>query len=277
MSKSKVILISGTSRGLGAQLRSSLSARGHVVYGSSRRANGSDAHELKLDVEKPDDCESVVRHVLANEGRLDALINNAGSHLVGAAVETSEAELRAQLELNFFGAVNLTQAALRGGMLDARSGRIVNISSVGGRLATPFTSAYSASKFALEGYMEALRLELLPFSVFVSTLEPGFLETGTTETSIIAVGERHSLFSDDREATHRRMVEEGAKGLPLNRVVRVVEQILDTPTPRLRYSVDGLAPRLGLLRALTPSAWFERTVIKQTAPAFASRLGEPNP
>ncbi|MGB8331574.1 MAG: SDR family NAD(P)-dependent oxidoreductase [Polyangiales bacterium] len=151
MRREEVILISGTSRGLGAHLRASLVAKGHVVYGSSRRADVSDAYELELDVTKPEDCQSAVAQVIEREGRVDALINNAASHLLGAAIETSEAELRGQLELNFFGAVHLTQAVLRSSMIARRSGRIINISSIGGRLATPFTSAYSASKFALEG------------------------------------------------------------------------------------------------------------------------------
>lgn len=277
MQEEKVILISGTSRGLGAHLHASLVAKGHVVYGSSRRPDGSDPHELELDVTNPEDCESAVAHVIEREGCVDALINNAGSHLLGAAVETSETELRGQLELNFLGAVHMTQAVLRGGMIELRSGRIINISSIGGRLATPFTSAYSASKFALEGYMEALRLELLPLSIFVSNLEPGFLQTGTTDGSVYSVQDRDPFFAEAREATHQHILREGAKGLPLDRVVRVVDEILDANAPKLRYSVDGLAPRLALLRAISPGAWFERTVIRQTAPAFAACLGESKP
>lgn len=269
MRSSQVILISGTSRGLGAHLRSVLEARGHTVYGSSRRASDEDQHELSLDVTHPQSCERAVDHIVTREGRVDVVINNAGSHLLGAAVETSEAELRAQMELNFFGAVHLTEAVVRASMLERRSGRIINVSSVGGRFATPFASAYCASKFALEGYMEALRLELLPFSIYVSNLEPGFLRTETTATSVIPVESGHPLYASAREATRERMLREGAEGIPLERVSRVIDEILSTPEPKLRYSVDGLVPRLSLLRGLSPSAWFERTVVKQTAPAFA--------
>ena len=271
MRSSHVILISGTSRGLGAHLRSALVARGHTVYGSSRRPSGDDAYELSLDVTDRKSCERAVDEILTREGRIDVLINNAGSHLLGAAVETSEAELRAQLELNFFGAVHLTEAVVRASMLERRSGRIINVSSVGGRIATPFASAYCASKFALEGYMEALRLELLPFSIYVSNLEPGFLRTETTATSVVDVESKHPLYVASREATRARILREGAEGVPLERVATAVEEILHNPAPKLRHSVDGLLPRLTLLRGISPSAWFERTVVKQTAPAFAEQ------
>jgi NAD(P)-dependent dehydrogenase (short-subunit alcohol dehydrogenase family) len=267
-SQRQIVLVSGTSRGLGLALRDALEARGHTVYGSSRRPSGAAPRELALDVTDPASCEQAVRTILEREGRLDGIVNNAGSHLHGAAVETSEDELRQQMELNFHGAVALTRAALPS-MLAQRAGRIVNVSSVGGRFATPFTSAYSASKFALEGYMEALRLELLPFGVFVSNLEPGFLRTGTTEQSIVSVRSGHPLYEHARAATRAEMLEAGAHGLPLERVVRVVASILEDPAPAFRHSVDGLAPKLSLLRALAPARWFERMVVAQTAPAFA--------
>ncbi|MGB8331573.1 MAG: hypothetical protein WCE62_15710 [Polyangiales bacterium] len=102
--------------------------------------------------------------------------------------------------------------------------------------------------------MEALRLELLPLSIFVSNLEPGFLQTGTTGGSVYSVQDRDPFFAETHEATRQHMLQEGAKGLPLDRVVRVVDEILDANAPKLRYSVDGLVPRLALLRAMT-SSW----------------------
>jgi NAD(P)-dependent dehydrogenase (short-subunit alcohol dehydrogenase family) len=211
--------------------------------------------------------------VLAVEGRLDAVINNAGSHLVGAAIETSHAELRAQLELNLMGAVHLTQAALPH-LLARRSGRIVNVSSVGGRFATPFTSAYAASKFALEGYMEALRLEVGPFGVWVTNLLPAYLATGTTETSIHAVNGSHPAFAEARGAAHRRMLRDGPRGLPLARVADVVARVLVAARPPFRVTVDGFATRLAVARALTPAVVFERLVLRQTAPELLDARSE---
>lgn len=262
-----VVLISGTSRGLGAHLATALRGAGHVVYGSAR-AGGTDPHTLALDVTDPASCAAAVAKVREREGRIDAVINNAGSHLLGAAMETSLDELRAQLELNLIGAVNLTTAALPH-LVAQRSGRIVNMSSVGGRFATPFTAAYAASKFALEGYMEALRLEVVPFGVYVTNLEPGFLATGTTDTSIHAVEASHALFAGARSAVHARMLRDGAAGLPLTRVSDAVLAVLAHPAPRLRVTVDGLATRLAVARALTPSRLFERMVVRATAPELA--------
>lgn len=264
---SSVMLISGTSRGLGAHLRTTLTEAGHVVYGSSRHADGSDPFELKLDVLDPDSCQRAIETIIAAHGRLDVLINNAGKHLHGAAIETSDAELRDQMELNFFGAVNLTSSALPV-MIDARAGRIINISSIGGVLSTPFTSAYNASKFALEGYMESLRLELLSLNIYVCSLEPAFLNTGTSDVSIVPVNSPHPLFVQARQATHEQMLTESRAGLPLSRVTRVIERIISQKAPALRHAVDGRASRLLFARALTPRRLFERAVICQTAPAL---------
>lgn len=264
-----IVLISGTSRGVGAHLATALREAGHVVYGSAR-AGGADTHTLALDVTDPASCAAAVDVVLAREGRIDAVINNAGSHLLGAALETSPDELRAQLALNFHGAVNLTLAALPH-LVGQRAGRIVNMSSVGGRFATPFTSAYAASKFALEGYMEALRLEVAPFGVFVTNLEPGFLATGTTDTSVLPVRAAHPLYADARAAVHQRMLRDGAAGLPLARVSDAVLRVLADPAPAFRVTIDGFATRLALARALTPEWLFERMVVRSTAPELGGR------
>jgi NAD(P)-dependent dehydrogenase (short-subunit alcohol dehydrogenase family) len=262
------ILITGTTRGLGQFLRQHLVSAGHDVFGSGRGAVPHDSRSLVLDVTNPEDCQRAVQEVLARSGRLDVLVNNAGSHLLGAATETSDAELRAQLELNFFGAVNMLRAAVPQ-FISQRSGRIVNISSVGGLFATPFASAYSASKFALEGYTEALRFELQPFGVFVSNLEPGFLATGTTDVSVVPVQGRDVHLGAVRDQVFRHMQQQGPAGSSLQSVAQTVDEILKHKRPRLRYSVDGLATRLAVLRAVSPGAFFERMVVQQTAPGLA--------
>jgi NAD(P)-dependent dehydrogenase (short-subunit alcohol dehydrogenase family) len=267
----RVILVTGTSRGVGAALRAHLIARGHVVYGSSRAPRGGDPFELELDVTERASCTRAVQTVLEREGRIDALVNNAGSHLVGAAAETSEDELRAQLELNFFGAVAMIEAVLPA-MIEARRGNILNLSSVGGRFAMPFTAAYSASKFALEGYTEALRLELLPLRVFVTNLEPGYLKTGTTDRSLFQVKGGGTVYEEPRASAWARMQQEAQGGTDLARVGRVVERILESRHPKFRYSIDGLVPRLHALRALLPTAVFEGIVLSLQAPELRPSL-----
>jgi NAD(P)-dependent dehydrogenase (short-subunit alcohol dehydrogenase family) len=267
-----IVLITGTSRGLGQFLAGWLRERGHVVVGTSRRpAPGSG--DLALDVTSPDSCAEVARTVLAQHGRVDALINNAGSHLVGAALETSPEELRSQVDLNLFGVANMV-GAVAPSMVERRSGRIVTVSSVGGVFAMPFTSAYSASKFAVEGYSRALRAELAPFGVPVSTLTPGFLRTSTHDRSVVPVRGFHPLFTPHRERLAARMLADGARGLPLERVGRTVDAILRSRRPRARYSVDGLAPLLQFLQAVVPSALFEPWVTQRTAAGFPGAFTE---
>jgi NAD(P)-dependent dehydrogenase (short-subunit alcohol dehydrogenase family) len=253
MGEPKIIFITGTSRGLGATLLAQLRAQGHTVYGSSRQPRG-DAGTLTLDVTSTSSCQEAIECVVREHGRVDVLINNAGGHLLGAAVETSEQELREQLELNFFGAVRMTQAALPK-MIERRGGKIINISSVGGRLATPFTSAYAASKFALEGYME-------------TNLEPSFIATGTATQSIYAVQSQAEPWAALRAAHHQHMLSQSGDGVRPERVAQAVSKIIEMSEPKLRYSVDGVLPRLMWLRALLPSARFEREVIKQTSPGL---------
>lgn len=269
MKEPKIILITGTSRGLGATLLAQLRAQGHIVYGSSRQPQG-DALTLTLDVTSQRSCQEAVEHIVRQHGRVDVLINNAGGHLLGAAAETSERELREQLELNFFGAVRMTQAVLPK-MLERRSGKIINISSVGGRLATPFTSAYAASKFALEGYMESARMELLTYGIYVTNLEPSFIATGTTAQSIYGVQSQREPWASLRAAHHQHMLSQSGDGVQPERVAVAISKIIEMRSPKLRYSVDGVLPRLMWLRALLPSARFEREVIKQTSPGLLER------
>jgi len=131
----------------------------------------------KLDVNQPGDAEHAIAAAVARFGRIDVLVNNAGYALVGALEETSEAELRAIMETNFFGAIAVTRAALP--VLRSQCfGAIVNISSLGGQLSFAGFSAYCASKFALEGSSEALAQEMAPFGIKVLIVEPGAFRTG---------------------------------------------------------------------------------------------------
>lgn len=174
-----IVFITGTSRGLGRFLKQRLVQRGHTVVGCSRApAQGSD--DLRLDVTDASACEDALRWIKQRYGRIDAVVNNAGYHLVGAALETTPEELRAQMELNFFG-------------------------SIGGVLASPFAAAYNASKFALEGYAAALRAECAPFGVHVSNLTPAFVRTGTHGRSPVATRGEHALFSPHRMKVLRHM------------------------------------------------------------------------
>jgi NAD(P)-dependent dehydrogenase (short-subunit alcohol dehydrogenase family) len=182
----KVWFITGASSGFGDAFARHALARGYRVVATARDAaklSGLVALApervlaLPLDVTRTGDAEAAVAAAVARFGRIDVLVNNAGYGIVGAVEETPEAELRAQMETNFFGAVAVTRAALP--QLRAQGeGAVVNISSMGGQMSFAGFGAYSASKFALEGLSEALAGELAPFGIKVLIVEPGAFRTG---------------------------------------------------------------------------------------------------
>jgi NAD(P)-dependent dehydrogenase (short-subunit alcohol dehydrogenase family) len=178
--------ITGASSGFGMAFARHAISRGYNVVATARTpAKLDEIRRLapervlveKLDVTVPGDSERAVAAALKRFGHIDVLINNAGYGIVGALEETPETELRAQMETNFFGAVAVTKAVLPA-MRERRSGAIVNVSSLGGQLSFGGFSAYSASKFALEGISEALAAEVAPFGIKVLIVEPGAFRTG---------------------------------------------------------------------------------------------------
>ncbi len=178
--------ITGASSGFGMAFARYALERGYNVVATARtpakleqiRQSAQDrVLGEKLDVTVPDDAEKAVVAAIARFGSIDVLLNNAGYGIVGALEETSDEDLRAQMETNFFGAVSVTKAALPA-MRNRRSGAIVNISSLGGQLSFGGFSAYSASKFALEGMSAALAQEVAPFGIKGLIVEPGAFRTG---------------------------------------------------------------------------------------------------
>src|SRR5215813_2912337 len=180
MSNQKVVLITGASSGVGQATARLLSENGYRVFGTSRNPAGARAiptvEMLALDVRSDASVSACVTAVVKQAGRVDVLVNNAAYELAGALEEISLEEAKAQFETNFFGVVRMVKAVLPS-MRQQRQGQIINVSSFSGLSAIPFLGIYSASKFALEGYTEALRMELKPFDIHVSLTEAAFLKT----------------------------------------------------------------------------------------------------
>ena len=223
-----------------------LNKRGHVVYGASRSAFDSD-RTLQMDVTKPDSIHKAVNHILEEHQRIDVLINNAGISIAGAAEDTTITEARAQMETNFWGIVHMNNAILPV-MRQQNRGKIIHVSSLAGLFALPFQSYYSASKYALEGYCESLRIEVDPFGIHISLIEPGDFRTEISENRIITKG----AFSDTyREAFQNvlEIINEGeARGSDTKTIALLVEKVIDAKTPKLRYlsgkPLDTLAARV---------------------------------
>ena len=184
MSEQKVFFITGASRGLGVDLARAALDAGHAVVATGRStdsvAAAIGAHDdllvAQLDVTDPASAQAAVDAAIARFGRIDVLVNNAGNFIAGTFEEIPDADFRAQLETNFFGPLNVTRAVLPV-MRAQRSGHVVSISSLAGLIGQYFCSAYAASKFALEGWMESLAPEIEPFGISTTVVEPGFFRT----------------------------------------------------------------------------------------------------
>ena len=182
---SKVYIITGTSSGFGRALAEAVLERGDQAVLTARKPDtvsdlvekhGGNALAVRLDVTDEADRQTVVQSTLERFGRLDVLVNNAGRGSLGAAEEFSSAQIRAQMEVNFFAAIEMTRAVLPV-MRRQQSGHILNISSIGGRVNIGGFALYGASKFALEGFSEALRDEVKPLGIHVTIIEPGAFRT----------------------------------------------------------------------------------------------------
>jgi NAD(P)-dependent dehydrogenase (short-subunit alcohol dehydrogenase family) len=184
MTDKTIWFVTGAGRGMGVDIVKAALAAGHAVVATGRntgavaRAVGSanDLLVVKLDVTSPDDAKAAVAAAVKHFGRIDVLVNNAGNFYAGFFEEIPPEDFRAQVETNFFGAVNVTRAVLPV-MRAQRQGLIVTISSTGGVVGQAFVSAYSAAKFAVEGWMESLAPEIAPFGIRTMLVEPGFFRT----------------------------------------------------------------------------------------------------
>ena len=247
----KTWFITGASSGFGHAFAAHALARGYNVAATARdvtrlrdiAARAPDrVLTLALDVDRPGDAKAAIDAAAARFGRIDVLINNAGYGIVGAVEETPEAELRAIMETNFFGAIAVTNAALP--VLRAqRSGAIVMMSSLGGQLSFAGFSAYSASKFALEGASEALAQEMAPFGVKVLIVEPGAFRTGFAGSALR--GMLVNLAYQDVVGPTRafaRGMDNTQEGDP-RKAAAAIEAALDAETTplRLQLGADAIA------------------------------------
>jgi NAD(P)-dependent dehydrogenase (short-subunit alcohol dehydrogenase family) len=255
----KVILITGASAGIGRACADRLHESGWTVVGASRRGSSSSGWSpLTMDVDDDESVRSGVSTILQQHSRLDAVIACAGWGLAGPVELTPVSEAKNQLETNFWGAVRVVQEALPI-MRHQGNGRIVLISSIGGMIGIPFQAFYSASKFAMEGYGEALAYEVTPFGINVTLVEPGNVRTDFTSN-------RRDVPSSQGEDTYSAAVakavglmeKDEANGVDPADVAMAVERVLNASRPRRRISVGKMDERIGILgKRLLPYRFFE--------------------
>lgn len=262
----RVVLITGSSSGFGKAYAEALVARGDRVYATLRSPAPAAAPKglryLTMDVTNQADVDAGVATVLKEQGRIDVLVNNAGFGIAGALEDTTVEEMRTQLDTNLFGIHRMVRAVLPS-MRAQRSGRIVNMSSLAGIVSVPFQALYCVSKFGVEAYTEALRMETKPFGIHVSMIEPGDFATSCTANRRWAAAARAgSAYESMCRVAVARMEKDEQSNKDISPVVKTLLRALDADKPRLRYPVATAIQRfLVALRPILPQPWFEAMIM----------------
>ena len=273
------VVISGASTGIGRACALRLDSLGFDVFAGIRKQADADALRARaserlvpvvLDVTDQQSIEAAARQVSDSVGErgLAGLVNNAGITVTGPLEFLPLEEFRRQLEVNLIGQLAVTQSFLS--LLRRDRGRVVNVSSIGGRVALPFLGPYAASKFGLEGLSDSLRRELRPWGIEVSVIEPGSVATPIWEKGVAAGDallervppEGRSLYGD-RIASLRKVAQATAdRGMPPEEVARVIEHALTADRPRTRYLVGRDAKMRGRIARFVPDRLFDRLIAR---------------
>jgi NAD(P)-dependent dehydrogenase (short-subunit alcohol dehydrogenase family) len=256
----KVILITGISSGFGKQTASLLAAAGHNVYGTVRRNVETDpaVKILKLDLTDNDSIKQAVQSIMINEGRIDVLINNAGM-LTGGPIETSSSEnIRIQMDTNFLGPVNLTREVLPI-MRKQGGGTIINFSSIGGLMGLPFQGYYSAAKFAIEGFSEALRMEVKKFNIKIVVINPGDFHTSNSANrrNFLAPTDINDAYHEQYLKTMDFIEKEETSGPEPIVLAKKLVKIVECKNPRNKYIIATFDQKLSVtLKNILPDKLF---------------------
>jgi NAD(P)-dependent dehydrogenase (short-subunit alcohol dehydrogenase family) len=261
----KVILITGISTGFGKQVAALLAAEGHTVYGTVRKdaeVNPSVTF-LKMDLTDISSVKQAVQTVIRKEGKIDVLINNAGMH-TGGPIETSPMEhIKLQMDTNFIGMVSLTKEVLPA-MRKQGGGTIINFSSIGGLMGLPFQPFYSASKFAIEGFSEALRMEVNQFNIKVVLINPGDFHTNNSANrrGFLAPTGTNDPYNEQFEKTLKIIEKDEANGWEPVVLARKIVKIAECKNPRQRYIIASFEQKLAVvLKYILPGKLF-RTILQ---------------
>jgi NAD(P)-dependent dehydrogenase (short-subunit alcohol dehydrogenase family) len=266
MAEQRVALVTGISSGIGLATATRLLSVGFRTFGTIRETSRlsrlpQGLQLVRLDVRDQESVGAGIEEVLEEAGRIDALVNNAGTALLGSLEETSIDEARELFETNFFGVLRTTNAVLPV-MRRQNYGRIVNIGSVLGFLPAPYLGAYAASKHALEGYSESLDHEVRRFGIRVSVVEPGFTRTNLNQNTQ-PVSQPLAVYSAERGLTQAAVAKSIANGDRPDAVASVVLKAMTSRSPRLRYSGGREARLLSILKKFAPERVLDRGLRKQ--------------
>jgi NAD(P)-dependent dehydrogenase (short-subunit alcohol dehydrogenase family) len=269
----KVALVTGGSSGIGEATAVKLHDLGYTTYAAARRVQRMEhlskagIRPLAMDVTDEESLQSGVKHILDEEGRIDVLVNAAGYGSYGAIEDVPLSEARDQFEVNVFGAARLTQLVLPQ-MRARRSGTIINITSMGGKIYTPLGGWYHATKFALEALSDCLRLEVKPFGINVVVIEPGGIQT---EWPGIAAGKLKKASSGGPYARQAGAVAASLtsdatarRSSPPTLIAGTIAKAVTARRPRTRYAVGYGARPIILMHDVLPDRWYDAFIRRAT-------------
>jgi len=262
----KVILVTGASSGLGLAVANHLGNIGHIVYAGARSFNNESSGQenmkkVYLDVTKDESVDQVVQNIIKTEGRIDVLVNCAAMLVLGSVEDISLAEFGQVIDTNLVGTVRMCKAVLPY-MREKRSGLIINFSSIMGLLAIPFQCAYSASKFAIEGFSEALSLETKDFGIKVVIIEPTDHKSGSQKYRPHAKGaNENSPYRDSFLRVTGKIEYDESHGSEPDVLAGIVGRIIDSPNPKLRYKIGKFDQKLSVAaKRILPGRVFESVI-----------------
>ncbi len=280
MKSKQVILITGASSGIGLDAALQFLKMGHTVYGAARRIEKMEAivkaggHALSMDITQEADIIRVVAEIVSRQGKIDALINNAGYGLYGAMEDTNMEDARYQFDVNFFGLARLTQEVLPH-MRMQKSGRIINLSSIAGKVYMPMGSWYHASKHALEGWSDCLRLELKKHGIQVVIIEPGVITTAFGDVMTDPLLERSASgpYSEIALGMAQSTDENYAKGASEPRVITaLLIKAVESDKPNFRYTAGKLSWLAPFSRNFFGDRIFDMVLLKAVKDAYQRRI-----
>lgn len=268
----KVILITGASSGIGKDTALSLIKEGHVVYGVARRLEmmkdivQAGGHAIKMDILKERNIDDVVNQIIKEQRRVDVLINNAGYGLWGAVETISIDEAKRQFDVNIFGLAYLTKKIIPI-MRKQKSGKIINMSSMGGKVYTPFGAWYHATKYALEGWSDCLRIELKSFGIDVILIEPGVIKTEFQDVMMDSTVERSigTPYEKKLKALEKATQEMYARGIgsPPSTITKLIIKAINSHNPKRRYVGGLFAKPMLFIKKWFGDKMYEKAIMSQ--------------
>lgn len=265
----KIILLTGASSGIGFETAKILAQQGHTVYGVARRVEKLEGLSkfgvkfLYFDITDTQSMSSLLSRILAEEGRIDVLINNAGYGSFGAIEDVDINEARQQFEVNLFGLATLTQQILPQ-MRRQKQGLIINVASIAGHFTSPFGAWYHASKYALEAFSDALRMEVEEFGIKVSIIEPGGIKTpwGHIAADHLELSSKNGAYEEKASKMAGKMRKLYNSSLMSNPLVvaKGISKAVNAHRPKTRYRIGFMAKPLVFLHSILPTRVFDKII-----------------